>query len=157
MRSGTARGGCGDRMGAEGLCRAAGIWVGVKVELSLASANPQRGFALARDSLGRIFLGGWRRRLGLRGGGRDGARDAEVRGRGEGVGWRASSSGRGRFQNRPLRKMGNKRERRRGVRGARSRRRRVSIEHGWSGGWTWDRVFLVYTKWLRRARGEGKE
>ena len=30
-------------------------------------------------------------------------------------------------------------------------------EHGGSGGWTWDRVFVVYTKWLRRARGEGKE
>ena len=31
------------------------IWAGVKGELSLASPNPQRGFGLARDSLGRIF------------------------------------------------------------------------------------------------------
>ena len=31
------------------------IWAGVKGELSLASPNPQRGFGLARDSLGRFF------------------------------------------------------------------------------------------------------
>ena len=64
-----------------------GNWVGVKGELSLASPNPQRGFGLARDSLGRIS---WR--VGDEGWGCEGAAGRRwrgwVRGRGEGVGWR---------------------------------------------------------------------
>ena len=103
-----------------------GNWVGVKGELSLASPNPQRGFGLARDSLGRIF---WR--VGEEGWGREGAAGRREgrrgRGPGEGVGWGGRERKRP-VSNWPLRKMGNKRERRRGVRGARSRRRRASME-----------------------------
>ena len=82
-----------------------GDWVGMKGELSLASANPQRGFALARDSLGRFF-GGWATTVGAGRGRPDGPGDAgcvdgatgwgggvlTVRGRSEtGDAWRGTS------------------------------------------------------------------
>ena len=99
---------------------------GVKGELSLASLNPQRGFRLARDSLGRIF---WR--VGDEGwscegtaGRRQGRR---VRGRGEGLGRRRLDRKRP-VSGRRLRKVRNKRGQHRGVRGASSRRRRASMK-----------------------------
>ena len=76
--------------------------VGVKGELSLASPNPQRGFGLARDSLGRFFgpvgdeCWGWE-------GTAEGAKGRWVRGGGVGL-------GRGRLD-RPLRKARNQRGR----------------------------------------------
>ena len=103
-----------------------GNWVGVKGELSLASPNPQRGFGLARDSLGRFF---WR--VGDEGWGCEGTGGRRQRrwvgGRGEGLGWRASRAEEAGLKPALYERWRASGSGSRGVRGARSRRRRASM------------------------------